>query len=86
MTRDQNDAEWHLDKKVPLALIGSIALQTVLIVWWASNASTRLDALEKKMDASAPQSERLVRVETKMDGLSDALKEVKSLLQKDPRT
>lgn len=83
MIRDE-DGRWHLDKRVPLALIGALAMQTVVVVWWASNASARLDALEKKVELSAPQVERLVRVETKVDGLSDALKEVKSLLQKIP--
>lgn len=27
---------WHLDKRVPIALIGSLAFQTALGVWWAS--------------------------------------------------
>jgi len=30
------DAAWHLDKKVPIALIATIAVQSLAIVWWAS--------------------------------------------------
>jgi len=83
MVQDE-DGQWHLDKRVPLALIGTLAMQTIVVVWWAANASARLDALEKKVESAAPQVERLVRVETKVDGLLDSLKEVKSLLQKVP--
>jgi hypothetical protein len=27
---------WHLDKRIPIALIVTIALQTAMAVWWAA--------------------------------------------------
>ena len=35
---------WHLDKRVPLALIFAILLQTVGIVWWAASIDARQTA------------------------------------------
>lgn len=41
-----DDSEWHLDKKVPITLIGAILLQTFGFGWWASELSTRVSTLE----------------------------------------
>lgn len=79
-----SDAQWHLDKKVPLALILAILLQTGGIVWWGATASERLSALERKADLAAPQDTRLTRVETKLESVQDGIAEIKSILRKEP--
>lgn len=79
---DKRDAEWHLDKKVPIALIGTVVLQSVFFVWAASNLWTRVGELEHKVELSAPQFERIIRVETKMDGITVSLSEIKALIGK----
>lgn len=30
------DAGWHMDKRIPIALIATLVLQTAAIVWWAA--------------------------------------------------
>lgn len=66
----KEDRHWSLDRKVPLALIVSICIlvvgQTGVVSWTLSNASTRLDALERKMVEQAPQAERIIRLEEKV--------------------
>lgn len=60
-TRKAPDAEaWHLDRRVPIALIVTLAVQTAGMVWWAASLSSRVDeqsrrvvALESSRDASA---------------------------------
>lgn len=37
----------HLDKKVPIALIGSLVLQSMALVWWASKMDSRVEQLER---------------------------------------
>ena len=37
---------WHFDKKVPLALIGTLIVQTVAVVWWASGIHHRVATVE----------------------------------------
>lgn len=77
---------WHLDKKVPLALIITIVAQTVAVAWGASNLWTRVGELERQMQIAAPQFERLIRVETKVDAINGNLTEIRALIsRRDPR-
>jgi hypothetical protein len=77
----QYEREWHLDKKVPIALIATLILQTTAIVWWAANLSTRVDALERQYLATVPRMESVIRLETKVDGLTSGLQELKAMLR-----
>jgi hypothetical protein len=77
----QYEREWHLDKKVPIALIGTLLAQTIAIVWWAANLSTRVDALERQYLANVPRMESVIRLETKVDGLTSGLQELKAILR-----
>jgi hypothetical protein len=81
------DRQWHLDKKVPLALIMTIIGQTVVAAWGASNLWTRVGELERQMQTAAPQFERIVRLETKVDGITGSLSEIKVLINRrtDPK-
>lgn len=78
------DRKWHLDKKVPLALIATIVGQTVVAAWGASNLWTRVGELERQVQSAAPQAERIIRLETKVDGISDRLSEIKTLISPRP--
>lgn len=80
----EEERSWHLDKRVPIALIVTLMIQTGGVVWWGATASERLNALERKADAVAPQAERLARVETKLESVQDGILEIKSILRKEP--
>lgn len=54
-------AEWHLDKRVPVALIFAIVVQTFGVAWWASQTSERLTQVEKRLEAFADRNERTDR-------------------------
>jgi TolA-binding protein len=46
-----NDSQgWHLDKRVPIAIITAIAVQTFGIVWWAATLSARVDVNTRDFD------------------------------------
>ena len=79
---EAQDRQWHLDKKVPLALIMTIIGQTVVAAWGASNLWTRVGELERQMQTAAPQFERIVRLETKVDGITGVLAEIKALINR----
>lgn len=81
---DRSDASWHLDRKVPIALILAILVQTVGIGWWGASTNARLNALEEKATLAASQPERLARVETKLESVQDGIAEIKSILRKEP--
>jgi hypothetical protein len=75
---------WTVDRRIPLALILAIILQTGGIVWWAASASERLNALEKKMEMAGPQGDRLTRVEVKLETVQEGITEIKRLIQNRP--
>ncbi len=79
---EAEDRQWHLDKKVPLALIVTIIGQTVVAAWGASNLWTRVGELERQMQLAAPQFERIIRLETKVDGITGSLSEIKALINR----
>jgi hypothetical protein len=78
---EETDHHWHLDKRVPLALMVTLALQSGAFVWWAAKADNRLEYLERTVNASAPQIERVIRLEAKMDSVAEALNDVKVILR-----
>jgi hypothetical protein len=79
MERGDEDTKWHLDKKVPIALILTILGQTVVMTWWAASLSQRVDALERNAAAAVPRLESVIRLEAKMDLVNSTLQELKAL-------
>jgi hypothetical protein len=78
------DRQWHLDKTVPLALIITIIGQTMIAAWCASNLWTRVTELERQTQVAAPQFERIIRLEAKVDGITSSLSEIKTLIKRPP--
>jgi hypothetical protein len=76
------ERQWHLDKKVPIALIVTIVSQTIVVARGASNLWTRVGELERQMQVAAPQFERVVRLEAKVDGITGSLSEIKALVNR----
>jgi len=42
--KDPAEASWHFDRRIPIALIVTIAVQTFGIVWWASWVNSQIVA------------------------------------------
>ncbi len=82
---------WHLDKKVPIALIFTMAIQTVGVIWWAASLSTRVDHQERQIsglvvsDQQAKQEARrigewLSRVDERIAAQTELLRRVEASL------
>lgn len=80
---------WHLDKKVPLALILSLIVQTAAMVWWAATLSARVDDHDRRIgqvetsgksqaDESRKMSEALVRLDERMAGQTAILQRIEA--------
>lgn len=78
---DQSDTQWHVDRKVPIAVIIALMMQTGGFIWWGAKADERLSALERKVESSAPQGDRLTRVEVNLESIKESLTEIKSRLR-----
>ena len=75
---------WSIDRKVPLALVITLLIQTGGVVWWAASTNQRLSSVETKLEMTAPQGDRLTRVEVKVESALDGIAEIKAILRKEP--
>jgi hypothetical protein len=80
---EPDETRWHLDKRVPLALIVTIALQTGVFIWWASSLTERVNTLERERTATAPQAERIRGLEVNMEVVKDGIAEIKRLIRRE---
>lgn len=78
---DKSDEQWHVDRKVPLAVIVTLMIQTGGFIWWGAKADERLSNLERRVEISAPQADRLTRVEVNLESIKESLTEIKSRLR-----
>lgn len=51
MSEENKDNKWHLDKKVPIAIILTIALQTAGVIWFAAKLESRVTAVEQRTES-----------------------------------
>jgi hypothetical protein len=93
MATDPANENWHLDKRIPLALIATMMLQFGGGIWWISQIQFRIEqqgqaieALESSVRASSTNSNtldnRITRIEEKLSGQTEILKEIRSLLNR----
>lgn len=89
--KDPAEASWHFDRRIPIALIATIVIQTGAAIWWASSVNSfmadsqkgaavladRVQAVESDSDSL---DRRLVRFEVLLEGQTDQLKEQRQIL------
>ena len=69
----QSPTHWHLDKKVPIALIAAIVMQTVMGGVWLGSVQERVARNERDMASASDQGERLARIETLLETIEARL-------------
>ena len=95
-THDPATENWHLDKRIPLALSVTMMLQFCGGIWWLSNIQFRIESQGKAIDAlestlSSTQVDRngldirITRIEEKLSGQTEILREIKTLLSNKAR-
>lgn len=91
--RRQTDEPWHLDKKVPIALIFAILIQTVAAAAYIIRMDGRIETLERQSqvfenwrDGTQGKLDSinvtLGRVDERMQAQQDILREIKETLKK----
>lgn len=81
-----SDRQWHLDRKVPIAIIGALVMQSLALGWYASSLDSRVTHLETYV-AETKQvgtSDRLVRLETHMENIFKELQGISRKLDGRP--
>ena len=81
-----NNDHWHISRGIPVALIISMLLmivgQTATGAWWASGIDKRMEEVEKIQAQTAPQAERLTRLEEKVVAVQAGVNRIEALLTK----
>lgn len=76
---------WHLDKKVPIAIITAIIIQTFSFVYfaisWKVVTESRLAVIEQAIKRDESQEARIIVLEQVAIRISDDLAEIKSILR-----
>ncbi len=82
----ENIGQWHLDKRIPVALILGIMAQTVVIGAWVGSIQSRVTAIESRQDDNMDAIRALVtnRVGTaeRLATLEEGAKSSRELLER----
>lgn len=79
-TPDPASNGWHLDKRVPLALIVTIFAQTLGVVIWATKLGARVEVNEKTLSLVEGRGDRVTRLEANQDNISRTLQRIEAKL------
>lgn len=71
---------WSLDRRVPLAVILTIAMQTGAALLWAGAAAERLTALEARTERIGELVERTARLEEQTKAANASLARIEERL------
>jgi len=82
MTDMQITQGWHLDKRVPLALIITLILQTLGGVVWLTRLGVDVDNLKVQQEKNSSIPERLIRLEVKQEQVLTILGDIKKRIDK----
>ena len=73
-------------RRLPLALILTLVVQTGAGLLWAGAAAERISAMEQRLDKAASISERLARLEAEVEAARASLTRLEALLDHRERT
>lgn len=90
---EPTDGAFHLDKRINVALVVTLVLQTGGIVWWAATLSAAqeqavLDAqrMNQRIERIEAQRDdltaRVIRIEEKLSGQTETLREILRSVQR----
>lgn len=83
---EPNDKQWHLDRQVPIMIIGALVMQSLALGWYAASLDSRVTHLETYADETkqVAASDRLVRLETHMENIFKELQGISRKLDGRP--
>ena len=79
---DEANEQWHLDKRVPVAIILALLGQTVGFVWFQSKLDSRVGQLEARAVIAESYGERLTRLEERLQSTNAILERIDKKIDK----
>ena len=71
-----------IDKKVSIALLAAILLESAGGLLWAGATIERIDTLERQAEQTKPLRERLVRVEAQLEAVRAQLDRIEAKVER----
>ncbi|SFP12073.1 hypothetical protein SAMN04488056_1235 [Cohaesibacter marisflavi] len=86
----ENEYEgWRIDRRIPVPTLMVLFVYSLGIVWWAATTEGRIGKLEADFKRQSSQSQtissqdrRVTILETKIDNLSQDIRDLKNLIEK----
>jgi hypothetical protein len=75
---EKEDKHWHLDKRVPLAILLAIFLQTAGVFYWGGQLETRVSNIEARLAQTQDVSQRMSRLEEGISWIKQAITQLQS--------
>ena len=72
---------WHLDKRIPLALIGAVLIQTGGAFWYASSINERVSSLESWRTDSKTVATDIADIKATMRSLDKSIDDLNRRLR-----
>jgi len=82
MKTKTDSRRWQIDRRIPLAIIAALLSQVAAMLIWATQLEARVMTLEGGMRDLRQISERLGRMEERMEGLEDDLTAIRQQLDR----
>ena len=79
-----DDSHWTLDRRIPLAVVGTIVAQTVAIIIWGTTLTNRVTALEETAKNDAPRRDQFIELRVEFRQVQENIAEIKRLIQQRP--
>lgn len=73
---------WSIDRRIPLALLVALVVQTFGALMWAGRASERIDHIEQKAARVQDLAERAARLEVHVTQLQGTLARIETKLDR----
>lgn len=73
-------SHWHLDRRIPIALIATLIGYGIATVWWSATIDNRMSVVEKWIDDNRQIQSRLDRLEIQGEFIQNSLNEIKTML------
>jgi hypothetical protein len=76
-----SEPRWTFDRRIPVILILTLAVQTGVALVWAGEAHERFLHLERQVERNAELSDRTVRVEERLRAAVESLARIEAKLE-----
>lgn len=75
------DKHWHLDRRVPIAIIIALFLQACAAIWWAKGVDSDVEHLKEGNAVAKQLPERIAKLEGSITQLNDTLRDLREELR-----